>query len=151
MRTIQLVSAVAVIALSSLASAQSPRTLLNDDQINAFCAEAYEAYIMGGATGVLREENSCWEDMKANTNDTESLNIGARCGVIAMAGMFIEAAQARKEIRGMLPIYSPQSIGKRVDANMGERFQGREHIVKGTRVIDDPGKIIVGLMAAGMR
>lgn len=112
--------------------------------------EMYQAYRYGGVGEMLSLENSCWNALAKQQRPSDAS--ATSCSVAALAGAFIEATYARKQMRGAVPAYNSESFRQRLIGNMAKAKinQDRaERILELTAAHQE--SVLAGLINAGMR
>jgi hypothetical protein len=112
--------------------------------------DMYRADLSGGITEMLALENSCWKGLARQNNPSDDQAVS--CVVTTISGAFIETANARRELRGMMPPYNLNTIRQHILDNLAmAKFSGEraERIIGLARWHQE--NIVAGLMYAGMR
>lgn len=123
---------------------------VSDENAANIAGKMYKAYRYGSVGEMLATENACWRTLAEQNKPTDTSAVS--CAVSALAGAFVEAAYARKQMRGPTPAYNSSQFRQRLVDNMAKAGinEGRAQriLVLATAHTES---VLVGLMNAGMR
>jgi hypothetical protein len=132
----------------------------SEADVHKVTALMLQGYREAGINGMLQVESVFFDGVadaarQRNAAATEKLLLYVVTATIT--GAIIEAAQARKEIRGMSPLYGAERMKARIDGRLSEHLDFLSEIGFDENMQRNPPiknlaeEIIIGLHAAGMR